>query len=227
MTAVDCLVIGYNEGSFAEYQAICERTAPGSPERQIYSRERLRFRGREMPWLEAFSQLRAEVTGRPDRYHPAEVLNLACLYLTSYLRRQGLAAEAIFSVTGQWSELAAALAAAPRVVAVTTTFYVSVSPVLPIVELVRALSPTSRIVIGGPLVDNLAQDHAPLNLCDEDLNDLFDIMGADAYVWESQGERSLADICQAVRAGVGLDSVPNLFLRQENRGTWALTSRSP
>ncbi|SEP48386.1 PhpK family radical SAM P-methyltransferase [Amycolatopsis saalfeldensis] len=227
MTRLDCLVVGYNEGSFEEYRAVCERTRPGSPERQIYSRERLRVDGRDMPWLEAFSMLRAGVTGRPDRYHPSEVLNLACLYLTSYLRRHGFGAEAVFSVTGQHDELVAALATKPRVVAITTTFYVSASPVLPIVELVRELSPHSLIVVGGPLVDNLAQDRVLLNVADEDLNDLFDIMGADAYVWESQGEAALADICAAATAGCALDSVPNLFLRKDSRGTWSLTSRAP
>lgn len=226
MTPADCLVVGYNEGSFDEYRAVCERSGPGSPELQIYSRERMRVDGRDVPWLESFSHLRRAATGRADRYHPSEVLNLACLYLVSFLRGHGLSAEAVFSVTGQADELAAALAAAPKVVAITTTFYVSVSPVLPIVELVRAISPTSIVVIGGPLVDNLAQDHVLLDVVDESLNDLFDIMGADAYVWESQGERTLTDICHAVGARAGLEAVPNLFLRDDHRSTWSLTGRS-
>ena len=225
MSRPDCLVVGYNEGSFDEYRAVCERSLPGSPERQIYSRERLRVAGRDMPWLEALSRLRAGVTGRPDRYHPSEVLNLACLYLTNYLRRNGIGAEAVFFVTGQAAELRAALAESPRVVAITTTFYVSVSPVLPIVELVREISPASKIVVGGPLVDNLAQDHTTLGVPDEDLSDLLDIMGADYYVWESQGEHTLLQLCHAERGGEPV-TAPNVFLRTDS-GRWALTSRSP
>ncbi|HZB32289.1 MAG TPA: PhpK family radical SAM P-methyltransferase [Streptosporangiaceae bacterium] len=227
MSILDCLVVGYNEGDFAEYASVCERAGRASPERQIYSRERLRVGGRDQPWLAAFSSLRAQASGRADRYHPSEVLNLACLYLTSYLRRRGLAAAAVFSVTGQHDELRAALAEKPRVVAITTTFYVSVSPVLPIVELVRELSPTSRVVIGGPLVDNLAQDHVQLNLVDEDMSDLLDLMDADAYVWESQGEHTLAEICHATRASEDFSAVPNLLIRRESRGDWGLTSRRP
>lgn len=225
MSSVDCLVLGYNEGEFAEYRAVCERAGPSSPERQIYSRERLRIDGREQPWLAAFSTLRAQSTARADRYHPSEVLNLACLYLTSYLRRRGIMAEAIFSVTGQLDELKAALAETPKVVAITTTFYVSVSPVLPIVELVRALSPGSMVVVGGPLVDNLAQEHVQLNLVDDDMSDLLDLMDADAYVWESQGEHTLAEICHATRAARDLDGIPNLFIRRDSG--WRLTSRQP
>ncbi|WP_410652701.1 PhpK family radical SAM P-methyltransferase [Amycolatopsis sp. cmx-4-54] len=227
MSTLDCLVVGYNEGDFGEYASVCERAGPGSPERQIYSRERLRVDGHDQPWLQAFSALRARSSGRADRYHPSEVLNLACLYLTSYLRRRGLAASAVFSVTGQHDELRAALAERPKVVAITTTFYVSVSPVLPIVELVRALSPTSRIVVGGPLVDNLAQEHVQLNLVDDDMSDLLDLMDADAYVWESQGEHTLAEICHATRAGEDLDGVPNLLVRRGARGDWRATSLRP
>jgi p-methyltransferase len=220
MDGLDCVVIGYNEGDFDDYRVMCERAGPGTPEYQIMRAEHLVVDGRAMPWLDAFSRVRNRHTGRSDRYHVGEVFNLAALYLTSYLRRRGLRAEPVSLFSGERARLADLLAAKPAVVAITTTFYVTILPVLPIVELVRELSPASHIVVGGPLVDNLC-----LSGITDTVEDLFDAMGADSYIQESQGEDSLGQLCEAVRAGADLSTVSNLIHCPD--GVWVRTRRRP
>jgi p-methyltransferase len=218
MTGLHCVVIGYNEGDFDDYRVMCERAGPGTPEHQIMQSEHLVVDGRAMPWLDAFSRLRSRKTGRSDRYHVGEVFNLAALYLTSYLRKQGLRAEPISLFRGDEDRLAALLAERPAVVAVTTTFYVNILPVLPVVEHIRALSPSSRVVVGGPLVDNLCRAGV-----DASVQDLFHAMGADYYIQESQGEHSLAQLCHALREGGAVERVDNLVHCPD--GEWILTRR--
>ncbi|MGV9382794.1 PhpK family radical SAM P-methyltransferase [Nonomuraea sp. NPDC003707] len=220
MSELDCVVIGYNEGDFDDYRVMCERAGPGTPEYQIMRAEHLVVDGAAMPWLDAFSRLRNRGTGRADRYHVGEVFNLAALYLTSYLRRRGLRAEPVSLFTGERDRLAALLAERPAVVAITTTFYVNILPVGPVVEYIRQMSPTSHIVVGGPLIDNLCQSGV-----NGAVQDFFFAMGADSYIQESQGEHSLGQLCQAVRAGGDLSGVDNLIHCPED--TWVRTRRRP
>jgi anaerobic magnesium-protoporphyrin IX monomethyl ester cyclase len=217
---LDCVVIGYNEGNFDDYRVMSERAGLGTPEFQIMRSEHLVVDDVAMPWLDAFSRLRNRADGGIGRYHVAEVFNLAALYLTSYLRKQGLSAEPISLFSGERDRLTALLAEKPAVVAITTTFYVNILPVESIVEFVRQLSPQSRIVVGGPLVDNLCRTGVT-----DAVQDFFFAMGADFYIQESQGERSLAQLCHAVRTGADLAAVDNLI--HCPAGEWVRTRRRP
>ncbi|MGW3418201.1 PhpK family radical SAM P-methyltransferase [Streptomyces phaeochromogenes] len=220
MPELDCVVIGYNEGDFQDYRLMCERSGKDSPEWQIYRKEHLEIDGRPMPWMEALNTLRNRATGRNDRYHVGEVFNLASLYLTNFLRRHGIRTEAVSLFGAEQDRLAELLAGRPAVVAVTTTFYVNILSVIPVVDFVRRHSPTSHIVIGGPLIDNLCLD----GITDE-VQDLFHGMGADSYVRESQGEHALAELCRTVVRGDSLDAVPNLITCPED--DWSAGVRKP
>lgn len=218
MTALECVVIGYNSGEFDDYRAMCERAGADSPEMQIYRKEHMVVDGTAMSWMDAFSVLRARATGRNDRYHVGEVYNLAALYLSSHLRRSGLRTDSVSLFDAEQDRLADLLAQRPAVVAVTSTFYVNILPVIPIVEFVREHSPSSHVVVGGPLIDNLCRDGV-----DERAQDLLFAMGADSYIQESQGENALVSLCRAVRSGADLDEVDNLVLCRD--GKWSLTRR--
>lgn len=220
MLSLDCVVIGYKEDDFNNYQLMCEQSGPDSPEWQIFRKEHLVIGGRAMPWMDALSALRNRMNGRDDRYHVGEVFNLASLYLVSFLRKHGLHAEGVSLFDAERSKLADLLADRPAVVAVTTTFYVNILPVIPVVEFVRDYAPDSHIVVGGPLVDNLCAD----GMTDE-VQDLLHGMGADSYVHESQGEATLARLCRVVAEGGSLESIPNLIVPRD--GLWSANTRRP
>jgi p-methyltransferase len=230
VTSLDCVVIGYNEIDFDTYRKMCQRAGDTSPEMQIFRKEHVRLGDRHLPWLSAFSELRnrahADQSGRRDLYHPGEVYNLACLYLTSFLRRAGLRTESVSLFEQEIDRVKQLLAERPLVVAITTTFYVNVMPVLPIVEVVRAISPDSTIVIGGPLVDNLTLDlpWSP-GAVDSGLSDVLDLLEADIYVRESQGEATLRQVVETVKAGGQVSAIANLILR--DGADWVTTGRVP
>lgn len=221
MSELDCVVIGYNEGDFDDYRAMSERAGRRSPENQIFRKEHLVVDGRRMPWMDGFSRLRNKVTGRADRYHVGEVHNLASLYLANFLGRHGLRAGVVSLFSAEQERLAQLLAQRPALVAITTTFYVTIVPVLPIVEFVRKHAPDAHIVIGGPLVDNLC-----LGGLTDTVQDLLSAMDADSYVQESQGESALVGIAAALRDGGDLSGVDNVIHRADGE-TWRLTRRRP
>jgi radical SAM PhpK family P-methyltransferase len=220
MAGLDCVIVGYNDGDFDDYRVMCERAGAQSPEMQIFRKEHLVVDDRAMPLMEVISTVRNKATGRSDRYHVGEVFNLASLYLTNYLRRRGVSAEPISLFSGEAARLVDLLERKPAVVAVTTTFYVNIVPVVPVVELVRKHAPDAHIVVGGPLVDNLCRAGIT-----DDVADHLWAMGADTYVVESQGERTLHELCVAVKEGRDLDSVGNLV--HAGSGEWKLTRRAP
>ena len=221
MEPLDCVVIGYNEGDFQDYRAMCQGSGAGSPTLQIYSKEYLEVDGLPMSWMDGLSGLRNKVTGRNDRYHVGEVHNLAGLYLSSFLRKAGLTAEAISLFTAEQARLADLLTRRPLVVAVTTTFYVNIMPVLPVVDFIRKYSPETHIVVGGPLIDNLCADGVGGMT-----QDLFHGMGADSYIVESQGEAALAELCQALKGNRPLEGIANLVTCSDD-GTWNVGPRTP
>lgn len=221
MSDVDCVVIGYNDGDFSDYQAMSERAGPHSPEYQIFRKEHLVVDGRPMPWMDAFSLLRNKATGRADRYHVGEVHNLASLYLASFLTRHGVRAEPVSLFSAEQDRLAGLLEQRPALVAVTTTFYVNILPVVPVVEFVRQHSPGSHIVVGGPLIDNLCRDGVT-----ETVEDLLSAMGADSYVLDAQGERALLEMAQALAGGHEVSVVDNV-IHSPDGDRWYLTKRQP
>jgi anaerobic magnesium-protoporphyrin IX monomethyl ester cyclase len=128
--------------------------------------------------------------------------------------------------SGQREEIAEMLARGPTVVAVTTTFYVNILPVVPVVEFIRQYAPQAHIVVGGPLIEGMCPDGiAGPGPVESSMDDLLTLMGADSYVVESQGEWTLGQLCEALAAGADLTRVPNLIL--EAGETWAFTGRRP
>ncbi|MGW1591712.1 PhpK family radical SAM P-methyltransferase [Streptomyces sp. NPDC002386] len=221
MEQLDCVVIGYNEGDFQDYRAMCEGSGAGSPTLQIYSKEYLEVGGRHLSWMDGLSALRNRATGRNDRYHVGEVHNLAGLYLSNFLRKAGLSAEAVSLFSAEQERLADLLERGPRVVAVTTTFYVNIMPVLPVIDFVRAYAPDAHIVVGGPLVDNICMDGV-----EGMTQDLLHGMGADSYVVESQGEGALVELVRAVGRGGPLDGIANLVTLSD-AGRWVAGPKKP
>ncbi len=210
-TRLDCLIIGYNDGDFVDHEFRVMAMSPTSAEARMFKRDQIFIGGRRRPYMEALSNLRNRSArgGGDEMYHIGEVPNLAGAYLTSYLRRHGFAAEFVSVFRGERRRLEELLdEGCPRVVAVTTTFYLTPDPVIEIVDFVRSRSPRAFVVVGGPLVNNLASDFDS-----EPLNYLFEEMGADAYVREAQGEATLASLVAALRSGSSLSDVANTYLK--------------
>jgi len=148
-------------------------------------------------------------------YHVCEVPNLATAYLGNFLRRRGFSVAGVGFYNAERPLLAELLQHRPVLLAITTTFYEHTAPIDEIVAFTREHSPTTKIVVGGPLVQHIAEMDPGVR---ETVLSALDI---DFLIDESQGESSLAALLHHLRTGTSVSGVPNLLYREG--GVWRFT----
>ena len=96
-------------------------------------------------------------------------------------------------------------------IAIITTLYVSVLPILEIVNFIRRYNQTAKIIHGGPFVSTQVRTLNP-----ESLEYLFkSTIGADFYVNSSQGEAALVKIIHALKNNLPPDQVNNIYYKTD------------
>jgi len=203
---VDCVIIGYYETPFADYEAMLRRYGEDSEAYRDLRMSAVEVGDRLLTYVDLLNEVLPHA-GNGDRQElrSGDIPNLAAVYLVSFLRRHGLSAAYVNLFQHEKQRLRDLLDRRPTCVAITTTFYVTALPVIEIVEFLRAYAPGVPIVVGGPLVGNYAERLSP-----EYLPAALAEMGADIYVHDAQGEATLVALIRALQAGSSLADVPNL-----------------
>jgi len=231
MTAptLDCIVVGYNDPPFERYEKLIRNYGVDSEAYRDLRYSFVELHGKVLNYVDLLNYVDATARGAArteKRFASGEIPNLAAIYLTNYLRRQGLRARHVNLFQQEKDRFRALLAERPACVAITTTFYILNFPASEIVQFVREHSPGTKVIIGGPLVGNHLRAAARENehyvdamgLVQSDrLRTSLDDLGADAYVVDSQGEYTLSLIAKALRAGDDLSSVPNIIIKKNGR----------
>lgn len=218
---LDCILVGHNEGNYQEYVRRQKQADVFSGAYREVKTNSILFNGERVTYMDLLNHGITRATGRQSKLTSFGPTNLASCYLKNFLTRCGLSAEIVNSFQPEKSHFADLLSEPHRLVAITSTFYVEPTPVKEIVSFVRAHSPESRIIVGGPFV---------LNLCaanDEETQDfLFEQIGADIYVREAQGELTLSRVLMALRqsSDPDLSKIENLIYR-EGPGRFRRSSR--
>ena len=156
----DCVVIGYNDWDFREFISALEPSRQYSSAYINVLKNTVKAGGQRLLYNELLGHLMTKATGRFHRYNAFEVPSLGGCYLTSYLRRRGHVVELVNFFWSDQQRLADVLDEQPRVAALTTTFYFMPQPVQEIVAFIRARSPETAIVVGGPYVYNICRENA-------------------------------------------------------------------
>jgi anaerobic magnesium-protoporphyrin IX monomethyl ester cyclase len=131
-------------------------------------------------------------------------------YLGSYLNRHGLTFSYITSLNDEPERLEKVFEEYNVLsVAVLSTLYVSVAPVLEVIKRVRRFSSKAKILLGGPYVSTLVRTKS-----EHEVKHIFNnVIPADIYVNSSQGEATLVKILSAIRAGNSLEGIANIYYR--------------
>jgi p-methyltransferase len=211
MRQLDCIVIGHNEPPFEEYEAWM-RNAYGT-ESEAYRDLRFNFvdiGGRKLTYVDLLNEVRGPQDEAP--YMSGDIPHLAAVYLTQFIRRDGLSAEFVNLFQPEKARLAALLEGGAVAVAITTTLYVTNGPVREVVDFVRAHADDVAIIVGGPLIANHDR-----NVSGGALASALEDIGADYYVIDGQGELTLARLVSALKAGRDPADVPNLAYFQHAR----------
>ena len=75
-------------------------------------------------------------------------------------------------------------------------------------KFLREKSPDSDIVVGGPLIDNLAY-----HLDEADFRIILEDIGGDIYVQQKQGEQTLVNLLLKMRESTDFSKVKNLYIK--------------
>jgi p-methyltransferase len=211
--AHDCIVVGHNDG---ELDALMRRVRESEEVSGRYADLKLNsvlVAGRRLHHMDLVN--RALGTD----YNVFAQPHLGAHYLASFMQRRGLRAEIVNTFNRERSRLDALLDEGAHAVAITTTYYIEPEPLAEIVAYVRQRAPETTIIVGGPFVFNTC------SYFDADGQDfVFGTIGADVYIFDSQGESTLTSAVRALAAGETLERVPNLVYR--SGGAFARTPRA-
>jgi radical SAM PhpK family P-methyltransferase len=215
---LDCVVIGYNELPFEEYESFLRTYGEESEAYRDLKFSFVDLEGRKFDYIGLLNYVlgRAYRNGKDlstrEQFKSGEIPNLAAVYLTNFLRHSGHKARYINLFQYEKDRLAEYLAQDPYCVAITTTFYVVNLPVIEMVEFIRRHNSKVKIVVGGPLVANHNRSFQG-----DELKAALDDMGADIYVVEGQGEATLSQIVSCLKENGDLRNVPNLIYFEDKK----------
>jgi len=213
---IDCVVIGYNETPFGEYEALLRGYGADSEAYRDLRFSFVNINDQNMNYIGLLNHVLKLANGGArkgeDDLKSCDIPNLAAVYLTHYLRMRGYEARYINLFQFEKDALAEYLESDPLCVAITTTFYLLNLPVNEMVGFIRERNPQTKIVVGGPLIANHLR-----NYHEDDLTVALEDIGADIYVNESQGEHTLTLIINALKNGADFSKVPNIIYRQDGK----------
>lgn len=208
---IDCVLIGYNETPFEEYEALIRGYGADSEAYRDLRFSFVNIEGRSMNYVGLLNHVLKLATVN-DELKSCDIPNLAAIYLTHYLRMRDYEARYINLFQFEKDRLAEFLDEDPLCVAMTTTFYLLNLPVTEMVKFIRQRNPRTKIIVGGPLIANHVRNYP-----EDELNVALEDVGADIYVHESQGEHTLTLIIDALRNGGDLSKVPNIIFRENGK----------
>lgn len=157
---LDCLLIGYYEPPFEEYERLIRRFGERSEPYRDLRMSMVDLAGGKTDYVGLLNRAYAAArqtepgAGQKPTFVSGEIPSLAASYLCAFLRRRGWSADYVNLPVYERADLDRHLAANPVCVAITTTFYLFNQPVVELIKLIRGRNPDVRIVVGGPLIAN-------------------------------------------------------------------------
>jgi radical SAM PhpK family P-methyltransferase len=214
--SLDVLLIGYNEGNFAQYMESLKASGTDQAAYRDARLAALRVNGREQTSMDLLNATRNAGRGKP--LSNADFVWPVITYLGSYLQARNFSWDYVNLFHQQKARLERLLTVQEVTsVVITTTVYVSPQPILEIVAEVRRLSPRTKILVGGPYLAD-----KPRILPRKEVSTLLDLLGADYYIFSSEGEQTLVALLDVLcRQRGSLADVPNLAYRGD--GEWSFT----
>lgn len=215
---IDCLFIGHNEMRFEEYEKFIRRMGTKSPAYRDLNLNFVKYKGKPYSAQEIFNLFRYG-EGSPIKEDKYGLLSLgnnfssAISYLGTYVHRRGFTFDFVNSFQNEKQVLIEKLQNEEiRAIAIPTTLYVSVFPIIEIMSLVKKYNKTAKVIMGGPFVSTNIRNQDNMTV-----EFLFESIDADFYVNSSQGEAALVNILNALKNNLPFDQIKNIYYRKGNK----------
>ena len=205
---IDCLMIGQSDAGFDRHVRMVKLSfGVNSGAYQDLDYAFLTHRGRHLRALELLNVINAERLARP--LSNMDFLWPTIAVLGSFLHKHGMTFDYVNRYAYEKERLREKLISNRyRVIALSTTLYVTDTPIKDIIHFIRECGCDAPIMVGGPYIRNRMAE-ADLALVDKE----FKSMGADLYVNNAEGQMTLANTIRCLRQGRPLSSVTNLIWR--------------
>lgn len=213
--SIDCLFIGHNEMNFREYLDIISSMGKKSGAYRDLNLNFIGFENSPSSISDVYNYFMAASGLQDNLDKPLSTENTFSTtipYLGTYLSRRGYSFDYVMSFQDNKAELAEMLHQNDYLtIAIPTTLYISVFPILEIIQFIRQYSQKSKIVLGGPFVATQVRTQAA-----ESIQYLFSSIDADVYINSSQGEATLINIISTIKNNTSLCNVNNIIYREKN-----------
>jgi len=221
---IDCMIIGQNQLLFDEYEKTVRKMGVESGAYRDLDKNTLWLDNRLRSGADIFNLFcagKAGPSGIIEPIKPVETFSSAIAYLGTYLHRRGFTFDFIDDFQKEKDRLAEALEQGNiSAVAVTTTLYVAVFPILEIMDFIRKHHKTVPVIVGGPFIATKTRSLNPAELAY-----LFESIGADYYVNSSQGEMTLTHLLHAIKTNTPADTIKNIYYKTPGGFVAAPTER--
>ncbi|MCI0486638.1 MAG: PhpK family radical SAM P-methyltransferase [Blastocatellia bacterium] len=211
---LDCIIIGHNDLDFRLVEDDLKKTDNYCGAYKDLKANSVNLRGERMTYMNLLNRTLKTATGKEPNLHMGTLPHLGAIVLKNFLDKRRFATEIINSFNFDRDRLADLLASSPRAVAITTTLYVENTPIIEIVDFIRRHNPETKIIVGGPHIFNLCSTQEQRSL-----EFICQMIGADIYIFDSQGELTLSLVLEELRRGNSedLSHVPNLIYTSDNK----------
>lgn len=216
----DCLIIGFNESNFESYVEMVRSMGEDSGAFKDLNLAFIEHEGRPRHALDMLSQLSANKAAGEVPYHNTDFFWPTVSYLGTCLHRHGHTFDYVnLFQLGKELLREKLLSGDIRTVAITTTLYVSIHPILEIIQFIREHSRTVEIIVGGPYIANQCNTEDMASVLQ-----IFEYMDADFYVVNAEGETALVNLLSCLKNGGDWRHIENIAFREN--GSYVSTPRS-
>ena len=207
---IDCLIIGQNDAEFDRHVRMLKFSfGANSGAYQDLDYAFVTHQGKHLRALELLNTINADRLASP--LSNMDFLWPTIAVLGSFLHKHGLTFDYVNRYAYEKEILREKLIKNRyRTIALSTTLYVTDTPIKDIIRFIRECGCDTPIIVGGPYVRNRMAE-ADLSLMDKELKSV----GADLYVNNAEGQLTLVNTIRCLQQGLPLSSVTNLIWRTD------------
>lgn len=211
---IDCLLIGHNNMDFAEYEKNLRKMGTDTGAYRDLSLNFINYNNKPCDAPGFFNTFYSENGNKNTVKKPLNIYRMtspAIAYLGSYLHRRGFTFDYMNCFQEEKDNLAKTLSQADILtIAITTTLYVSIFPLLEIMDFIKKYNHTAKVIIGGPFVVSHSCSHN-----EKVLEYLFRSLGADFYIKSTQGETALTKILFSLKNNLHFHQINNIYYKTD------------
>lgn len=210
---VNCMLIGFNDESM---ETTIKRVKPykgiGASYYHMISRSAI-VDGNMMKFSQLVTESISRSTGMKSDLSIYRMPNMAVHYLMHYLKNYDIKIEPINNYNfGKQRIKEVLLSSQPLLVGISSTCIVEAAPIKEVVDYVRSFNKDVKIVVGGPFINSINYEYE-----EQQQKYLLSLMGADIYIHERQGEKTLLALYKELSNPCpDLSKVPNILYKSDN-----------